>query len=406
MPTVHRQAFGTVCIFHSYWLPVAIEDAATFHQILSNTALALSQTAEPPPFCYVEEISHRATALQHLKKRLQQEMTATNVTPLISSIIAQAGHVNISGDFTEWSEHMAAVKRILRRVKNLKHLSKDLWLLLFWVDVTGSSREDAHPQFSIPPALDATFVDGQPWLRIDAGSTTVGAGACTILALLRTNPSRYSNQLLQVSRHVHALANFINVQANGHEALSTIWYGTPSLAGYGVMPILHELLSLRLPSMQLSAIVNNQHIAELVRLTMILFLAPIRRQLLGYPVFSHVYTAKVYNIMAFSQGFRWNDVERPEQESVLAIPSDWLSLRLYILVVALMEATDEAELDWFGTELVKTTAMLKVDGDWNLIKGLLAGSMIWCRGIHSLIARPVWERALKILIDKGPTDNV
>ena len=83
---------------------------------------------------------------------------------------------------------------------------------------------------------------------------------------------------------------------------------------------------------------------ELIRLTMILFLVPIRRRLLGYPVFSEVYTAKVYNIMKFSQGLRWGDVERPEQERVGAIPSDWLSLRLWILMVALMEATDEVEV--------------------------------------------------------------
>ena len=70
-----------------------------------------------------------------------------------------------------------------------------------------------------------------------------------MFSLLTTITSRYSDRLLQVGRHVHALASFIDVQANGHEASSTDWYGTPSLAGYGVMPILYELLSFRFSSM-------------------------------------------------------------------------------------------------------------------------------------------------------------
>ena len=239
---------------------------------------------------------------------------------------------------------------------------------------------------------------------MDVDSTNIGA--CTILTLLTTIPFRYSDRLLQAVRHVHALARFIDIQATGHEASSTPWYGTPSLAGYGVMPILHELLSLRLFSTQLGAIDKTQHIAELVRLAMILFLAPIRRRLLGYQVFSKVYTAKVYNIMTSSQGLRWGDAKRPKQESLGAIPSDWLSLRLWILIVALMETTDEAEVYWFGTELATTSAMLKIDNHWKLVEGRLAESMIWCRGIHSLIARPVWERAMKLPVEKSTTDDI
>ena len=172
-------------------------------------------------------------------------------------------------------------------------------------------------------------------------------------------------EALRPLRRVNAL-----VDANPQGAGAS-WSRSPEV-GFVVMRATHKLLLLGPVDRQFGD--GKECHRELVRLTAMLSLAPIRRLLLGFRIKSDSITHKVRELLLAS--------------IALAEDAGFATFRLWVATIALMEATGISEKAFFEREIRAAAVRLGVwtweDAERHLMQGLM-----WCR-LHSWIARPIW----------------
>lgn len=360
-PTAYFFANSALCIFHGMWLSVALEYSSAFHQLLSNTAYRLQTDNQAQCQFKLEDSSHQISAVHLLKKRLDI-LPREEPINLIRSIVAPAVRANINEDYTVWEMHLEAIRKIvtLGNLKSVENIPECFRCILFWVDVNGSLGRDAFPFFPVPKYLPLSTLRVTENVREELHSTL-------FFIQERLSSLGKDKSFVQTLQQIKRLTIYIDLHPD-------IWPGS-SEVGFIVMRLLHELLSLRSDTLDVSDHCGS--LREVIRIAALLSLAPIRRLLLGFRISSGVLVGKLRVLLSMLSGRYSDDI-------------DYSQLRLWIAMVALAEATNSVDVAFFAEEAQFVEGSLGISA-WEDVETALMEGVMWCRSVHSLIVRPIWE---------------
>ena len=265
-----------------------MDNSATFHQLLSNTAFALSRLEPNDVSLRSNSMAHHGFAIKTVRATLNR-VDSHNSMALIPAILSLAIHAHMSENFATWKMHMAALARILNlmSVKSPSDLPSNLRFLLPWVDVTDSVKEDSYPYFSHPNWRFPLF--------------TLPDDTHDNMASL-TELSVYDDaEFLQTLVQVRKVFRVIEWQPKAKAE----YLGEPSVAARVVTPLFQRLLIFR-PSNHDPE--HYRQAKDAIRLATMISLAQVRRHFLGFQVSSHVHTAKLHMILkSFAFDFEVKD---------------------------------------------------------------------------------------------------
>lgn len=384
-----------ICLFQGFWFPAAMEDGALFHQLLSNTALALSRRHPSNPNYVTDSETHHAIALRVIHRYLHS-VNYDTVVRLIGSVAGLAAHAILTQDSPAWEIHMRALAKILHLLKTgtLDCLPEKLRMIIFFVDVTGSVRQDTMPYF---PAPDSMLNAHSTYCPMVNDLEKMGSNSSTIFdSLSRTQRGL---GLCQVLHEMNHFASLIDSEANS----SKNPWSDPTLGGMIMMPYLHRLLCLKVP--QTNFEMFEQGFDELARLSMMIILAQYRRRLAGFRIYSQTQSALVFAILS-----------RPIIQHGLRTCDRALGMFfVWALLATLPETTCKDHKLWLSREFEALVQRLKLM-NWNAIENFLCKEMVWSRSVHSDPARVFWqdavgqnfsadERGLATVVQKMPAWN-
>jgi hypothetical protein len=111
---------------------------------------------------------------------------------------------------------------------------------------------------------------------------------------------------------------------------------------------------------------NTSYLVEVIRLSLIMWLAEVRRSFGIYPVISTIHLQKMLAILKMERGLDWGDAT---------------ILKLLTLGVAIVEAVDQTDLEWLGREWGQTA---RVMGFRDAGEAQRAMNVLWIKPVHGV----------------------
>ncbi|KAF8859223.1 hypothetical protein BDZ45DRAFT_368044 [Acephala macrosclerotiorum] len=300
------------------WLPVAVRDAANFHQFLANACLYISRD-RGEDLDNTVAIAHHSLAIRSVNQKLSDPDLRTS-DDVVIGVLCFICYSITQEDFHSVSIHLDGLHKVLRlrggydSVKNNPILVN----LTYGVDMTRSLRQDTKPQFPLPEQMIRNVQNDQsaddfvffpqthhpaPWRQIF--------------------PTK--NPIVTVFDEIQNAAEVAKMKATRNQE-----WRVANFVIFRMYPTIHRLLS-----MGLDPELDDQWsiLQEASRLGIMLFMGEIRRQCgdLGVSTRLHVTKLKV-----FMEG--------------LGSTIDWASaniLLLWIMFFGLLESWKLPEQDWY-----------------------------------------------------------
>ena len=302
-----------------------MENAAAFHQLLSNSATALSSLEPNNPQHSIDAVYHQTVSVQHIYLKLDN-VNHANYTGTLCAVLTLASHANLSGHTTSFNLHMHAVQKIMKLVGDplAIHIPRSLRLLLLWVDVTGSAKQDVKPHFPLP----------EHYLRGAASSDIETESFDRSTDFNKSIPPSGGHDLLPIMVRLRGLSRMME---HNHDSQSLTAQQGVVIAGFTVIPLLHRLLMLRHGNVE--PIYEQDMKLQLVRLAAILFLAQLRRHLAGQDL-AQGWQSHITRIRLLITSIQDLEREKGRERRLSA------HMRLWVLVLAYMEIRNSPEKEW------------------------------------------------------------
>ncbi|CZR67426.1 uncharacterized protein PAC_17325 [Phialocephala subalpina] len=300
------------------WLPVAVRDAATFHQFLANVSLNISRV-RGENLDNAVSIAHHSLAIRSVNQKLSDPNLRTS-GDVIASILCFVCYSTVKGDFHGISVHLDGLQNVLRLRGGYKSIKSDPVLvnIAYGVDMTRSLRQDTKPQFPLPEEMLQAVQNDQ--------------SADDFVFFARTP---YSAQWREIFPPNHPMMSVFDelqhaVEVAKLKAMRNQQWRIVNFVIFRMYPTIHRLLSMGLdpdPDDQWSIV------QEASRLGILLFMGEIRRKCGALGVSTRLYITK---LKVFMEG--------------LGSTIDWTSanmLLLWVMFFALLESWKLPEQDWY-----------------------------------------------------------
>ncbi|KAL7930688.1 hypothetical protein V8C35DRAFT_311961 [Trichoderma chlorosporum] len=361
------------CGFRYFWLPVALEDPAAFHQLLSNVTLAASRFIGCPKGSKEESLAHHGAAITNIVSRLS--VASKEQAPnLVLPILALAQHANMSGDSTKFEVHFSALQKIIQLGGGLENMTLEPYtrFLLVFVEVNARARKDSLPLIPLPTDLLATFQINLATFNEITKMDFISSSPLSILFL------KGVDSFAQVVCHARNIGQVINkdYQLQGDK----LWMDA-RISGFHICVILHRLLSLQFQSLGSSNVI--QSLRDATRISIILGLAAVRRRFLAFQVFTDVHLKKLMDLL------------HSLLPNILSHHHSSETILFWQLFMGGMEATDFVDWSWFAVGISMLSSRLEVES-WETAMAILQ-SIFWINPVHSSKGRALWDASRNLM---------
>ncbi|KAH7379864.1 hypothetical protein BKA64DRAFT_686501 [Cadophora sp. MPI-SDFR-AT-0126] len=338
----------------SYYI-IARDDASAFHQFLANAALHRTLYMSGGKCLR----SYEATALHYKALQLAQRRIGDAKEEvsdgMIATVLMMAAYNHITLDLKAWKMHMDGIEQILKLRGGIETLNSNirLRLLISWHSISGSCSFDLIPRFPLPtthatkpPLPDLTSYLSSPSTQ----------------SFHNTRQTYYTDHP-EISHLMDDLHNFTSLlKAETNWSSGRVWVENLA-SGFWINHIVQQ-------SLHLQTIINPDDLKSIMReasrLGVLLYLAEIRRDFGVYPVVTHIHISKLRSLLEDSEDVPWHEFK---------------PLKLWVLVMALLEAKSSEDKDWFADQIRGLTEELNLKSGEEL-EELLEG-MFWYPQIHS-----------------------
>ncbi|KUJ07837.1 uncharacterized protein LY89DRAFT_742603 [Mollisia scopiformis] len=325
------------------WLPVAVKDAANFHQFLANVSLNVSRVRGEDLENAVS-VGHHSLAIQSINQKLSDPNLRTN-DDMVVGILSFVCYSTVKEDFHSVSIHLDGLKNVIRLRGGFETIENNpvLAMLVYGVDMTRSLRQDTKPLFPLPKRMlsaqndqsadDFVFFPqaptSSPWKHIFPPDHP------TVSAFDDLHHAVEIARLKTARKQQWRVVNFVI---------------------FRIYPIVHRLHSMDVDP-------NNRWsiIQEASRLGISLFLGEMRRQCGALGVSTKLYVIK---LKVFMEG--------------LGSTIDWTSsnlLLLWIMFFGLLESWKLPEQDWYVESIYAIMARTTLRSWDDVVDG--AKSFLW-----------------------------
>ena len=344
-------------------------DPVTFHQFLSNVALWLSRTEASNHRIMYESMKHHSIAIRSLNQRIGN-IQPKNAIGTISAILAVAVHANLCNDHRVVEIHLGAVTEIINRYcsPNSITIPGQLQLLMFWSDMLICSQNDRYPHFPIP--VDALHLSRNQPLNSDA-----------FRVLITDDSDRLGRALSQLVSFGELCKQRLQPRYQSrYDRGQPTDYSRAVLTTLYIHPILHQLLSLRPQEVNENSPIVMMR--EVTRIGAMVALVAVRRKIIFMRTSNVHQIHRIYHLLL-------------QFSSVAAVGMEDLALfepvKLWLLILAGMEASTTEQKEWFKQQLV-TTALNMSLSIWIQVQAVLA-NFFWVSAVHDAGGRAFWMEA-------------
>ncbi|KAF2097202.1 hypothetical protein NA57DRAFT_77455 [Rhizodiscina lignyota] len=370
--TLFNDPSGGFCPFREFWYPASLTDPAAFHQTLSNICTNLA--AQHPDDEETPKLSviHHSLAIRSVSERLN-DFQPNEAAGIITTVLSLAAHSNITANYPGFVSHMDAISRIAQLAGGIKAipLAKQTRLLVFLVEVNGITRKDEYPRLPMPvdliPSSDEFLPPG--WSRKDPITLPD-----PLQSVIRAEDIELSQRLRDLYR-LGAVLNF------NFSARRMVWDET-KISAACISPLLQGLLMLRPEAVDVEDPLSA--LREAVRIAALIALAPVRRGLGTFEVFSDALVGKLQDLLC----------QHLQPGNISEAVASRAPLIFWLLMTGAVQAVETEHALWFRQWIFECSGILDIRG-WLSARSLLA-EIFWIDEVHTPPGMVVWAEVRAI----------
>ena len=353
------------CGFRKFWLPVALDDMSTFHQLLSNilAAKCANQTAQDT----TDEKFHHWAATAQLAQQVSN-ISKAQVSTVVSAILSLVQYGNIQDDEVQYQLHFKALRQLVQFNGGISHLKmpRVVRLLVLFVEVSACARWDSPPFFPLPIELQAALpnlLGGPPPVYPDDDGQQ---DHLSITFLDADDPLRSA---------LHALRDLGETVTQRFQSEGDRVWADANIPGSCICVLLHRLLSLSTAATESTCPVVC--LREATRLCALMGLASLRLRFRAFRISSAIYLEKLRpHLETLTQDLA------PYNNDVLAV----LLWQVFMFAVDCVGMNEKQKL---SRNISMISAQLHLNSWEDVLK--ILRRIFWVEPVHSFRGRVIWQ---------------
>ncbi|KAL1799052.1 hypothetical protein ACET3X_003089 [Alternaria dauci] len=343
------------------WYPVALNDAAAFYNMLSNSHNFLSQKRNGyyPSQDDAIALGYHNKALRHTAQ-MMRDPTKRLSDEIICAVVSLMIHFALMGNFTgDWQKHSSALVRIVGLRGGYDTIAKEyLRITVSWADLIGSFYRDHPPIVPMP----------SQWIA-DSTSPPNSPRPSSAISLALKHQLPMQLDFITIFDDVLQLIS-LDRAFNEQQLMLAI------TSGSWIEPTMYRLLAIRPLNRSDS---REAVIEEVCRLGTLLFLAPLWRKFGQSPVWTNAISRNLLLVLTKNM-IEWNDLK---------------PLLIWVLYSAAVETKDLAERSQLVFMLGILMSGMQLN-EWEDIMSIVK-SVLWVENVFAGTDELIRDEVMQIV---------
>lgn len=323
-----------------FWFPFAFRDSTFFRRMLTGTDVEQSFLRETLAKSQNLGLARYNGSLGSLQRQLADPDVAIATSDgVVRGIIGLICYNYVTREFAQAEVHLAGLERMISLRGGVASFGKEhnLWLMVFWIDVTAALLRDRAPRFPLPPAEVLPVVMPRPQTLAFTMHYDAMAEMCPV-----PNPQNF--QVVKSLRALKDLSMVIELELLKRG--DSLWHDEVFM-GLRLNPIAHSLLSTLSTEPAMASLDST---LEAARLGCLIFVLALKEMTHTFPDTDAGYASRVLAVL--------------ENDATGITPSSnsaYVALRLWLLVMCSISSLSSNERVVVTIDLVQTMDLLGLD---------------------------------------------